>query len=197
MGKSVVISPIVQTWAPGTHLNITGWTNHRAAEPNQLIREQNSIMFRWIPGAQVCTMGDGTTLFLFIKPQLTKIWVNITMFQNFARPSGDLVVPSFKFQVSRMSETSSKTPLSTISRLDLWWTCRFLMHILQIFYVLVVPSFKFQVSSMSGTSSKTPPSTISRLDPWRTCRFLTNFLQIVYDLVVPSFKFQVSRMSGT
>ena len=108
-----------------------------------------------------------------------------------------LVVPSFKFQVSRMSGTSSKTAPSTISRLDPWRTCRFLTHILQIVYVLVVPSFKFQVSRMSGTSSKTALSTISRLDPWRTCRFLMHILQIVYVLVVPSFKFQVSRMSGT
>ena len=79
-----------------------------------------------------------------------------------------LGVPSFKFQVSRMSGTSSKTPLSTISRLDPWRTFGFLMHFLQSVDVLGVPSFKFQVSRMSGTLSRTPLSTISRLDPWRT-----------------------------
>ena len=31
-------------------------------------------------------------------------------------------MPCFKFQVSRMSGSQSKTPLSTISRLDLWVT---------------------------------------------------------------------------
>ena len=44
----------------------------------------------------------------------------------------------------------------------------FLMHILEIDYVIVVPCFKFQVCRMSGTPSMTPLSTISRLDLWVT-----------------------------
>ena len=87
MRKSFVTAHIVQTCAPGTYLNITGWTNQRAEDPKQPIRGQNSIILRWIPGAQDCTMWAVTTHFLFILPQLTTIWLNITMFQNFARPS--------------------------------------------------------------------------------------------------------------
>ena len=87
MRKSFVTAHIVQTCAPGTYLNITGWTNQRAEDPKQPIRGQNSIILRWIPGAQVCTMWVVTTHFLFILPQLTTIWLNITMVQNFARPT--------------------------------------------------------------------------------------------------------------
>ena len=34
---------------------------------------QNSIILRWVPGAQLCTMGDVTTLFPFVEPQLQKM----------------------------------------------------------------------------------------------------------------------------
>ena len=85
--KSVVTSPIVQSWAPGKISCWTIWTNHRAEQPKQPITGQNSIILRLVPGAQLCTMGDVTTLFLFVEPQLTKIWLNNTMFQNFAQPN--------------------------------------------------------------------------------------------------------------
>ena len=65
-------------------------------------------------------------------------------------------MPHFKFQVSRMSGRSSKTPLSTISWLDPWRTCWFLMHNVWIVDVLEVSCFKFQLTVTSGTPSKTP-----------------------------------------
>ena len=82
-----------------------------------------------------------------------------------------LEVSCFKFQLSVTSGTPSKTPLSTISWLDPWRTCWFLMHTVWIVDVLEVSCFKFQLSVTSGTPSKTPLSTISWLDPWRTWLF--------------------------
>ena len=85
--KSVVTSPIVQSWAPGTNLNIMlfcpviGCLGCSALWLVQMVQQEI------FPGAQLCTMGDVTTLFLFDEPQLTIIWLNITMFQNFAHPS--------------------------------------------------------------------------------------------------------------
>ena len=85
--KSVVTSPIVQSWAPGTNLNIMlfcpviGCLGCSALWLVQMVQQEI------FPGAQLCTMGDVTTLFLFDEPQLTIIWLNITMFQNFARPN--------------------------------------------------------------------------------------------------------------
>ena len=85
--KSVVTSPIVQSWAPGTHLNIMlfcpviGCLGCSALWLVQMVQQEI------FPGAQLCTMGDVTTLFLFDEPQLTIIWLNITMFQNFAQPN--------------------------------------------------------------------------------------------------------------
>ena len=52
-----------------------------------------------------------------------------------------MVVPCFKSQVSRISETPSKTHIHHFqvgSLGDAW----FLTHILDIYYVLLVPSFK-------------------------------------------------------
>ena len=93
--KSVVTSPIVQSWAPGTNLNIMlfcpviGCLGCSALWLVQMVQQEI------FPGAQLCTMGDVTTLFLFDEPQLTIIWLNITMFQNFAHPnlqSGNFMV---------------------------------------------------------------------------------------------------------
>ena len=98
----------------------------------------------------------------------------------------------FKCLVSRISGTISKTPISTISRLDPWRKCEFLMPFLQIVYSPKMLIYKFQVSNMS--QSKTPLSTISRLNPWRTYGFLTHFLQIVSGLEMLILKFKVSRM---
>ena len=84
--KSVVTSPIVQSWAPGTNLNIMlfcpviGCLGCSALWLVQMVQQEI------FPGAQLCTMGDVTTLFLFDEPQLTIIWLNVTMFQNFAHP---------------------------------------------------------------------------------------------------------------
>ena len=106
MRKSFVTAHIVQTCAPGTYLNITGWTNQRAEDPKQPIRGQNSIILRWIPGAQVCTMWAVTTHFLFILPQLTTIWLNITMFQNFAQPTAEIMTNYWNFIFQKYWKTS-------------------------------------------------------------------------------------------
>ena len=119
MRKSFVTAHIVQTCAPGTYLNITGWTNQRAEDPKQPIRGQNSIILRWIPGAQDCTMWAVTTHFLFILPQLTTIWLNITMVQNFARPN--LQIHKNKFKYLKVGFAGVWLYLIRISCHKKWW----------------------------------------------------------------------------
>jgi len=96
-----------------------------------------------------------------------------------------------------MSGRSSKTPLSTISRVgsleDKW----FLMHFLVVDHDLEMPHFKFLVSRMSGRSSKIPLSTISRGGSLEDKWFLMHTVWIVDVLEVSSFKFHLSLTSGT
>ena len=94
-----------------------------------------------------------------------------------------------------MSKGSSKTPLSSISRVgsleDRW----FLTNFLDVGYVLEMWGFKFWVSRMSGRSSKTPLSSISGVGFLEDSWFLTHFLDVGYFLEMSCFKFQISRMS--
>ena len=53
------------------------------------------------PGAQLCTMGDVTTRFLFDEHKLTNKQLNITMFKNFARPTGEGMKPKNCFENSK------------------------------------------------------------------------------------------------
>ena len=85
--KSVVTSPIVQSWAPGTHLNIMLFCPVIGCLGCSALWLVHMVHLEIFPGAQLCTMWDVSTLFLFVEPQWTKIWLNITMFQNFAHPN--------------------------------------------------------------------------------------------------------------
>ena len=81
--------------------------------------------------------------------QWTTVYKSVQMCTHFLVVDHDLEMPYFKFQVSRMPGWSSKTPLSTISRVGYLEDKLFLTLFLVLDHDLEIPCFKFQVSRMS------------------------------------------------
>ena len=112
--KCVVTAHIVQTCAPGIHLNIMLFCPLIGCLGSSALWLVQPAILRYVPGAQVCTMWAVTKLFLIILPQLTTIWMNITMFQNFAQPILYLTI-----------------------KISLWQTIQ-IRHVLQTYHIFYV-----------------------------------------------------------